>query len=144
MKVKVAGVGTAALLALGLAGCGSGGGDEYGSAQELWDSLSPVASCPSDGLNIEEMPAEGDLAAHSRVDCYPTTTDSGVEIEVYGLVVEDGEQLESVADYYGVPLMLTGPNWGLFAEPEDGASSEDIDDWMEQAQQEIGGELQES
>src|SRR5699024_1630910 len=98
MKVKVAGVGTAALL--GLAGCGSGGGDEYGSAQELWDSLSPVASCPSDGLNIEEMPAEGDLAAHSRVDCYPTTTDGGVEIEVYGLVVEDGEQLESVADYY--------------------------------------------
>src|SRR5699024_11959808 len=99
---------------------------------------------PIDGLDIEDVPAEGVLAAHSRVDCYPTAPDGGVAIEVYGLVVEDGEQLESVADYYGVPLMLTGPNWGLFAEPEDGASSEDIADWMEQAQQESGGGLQES
>ena len=136
---RVLAVAAVATAAMGITACG-GGGETFENTEELWSAVSPVAAC-SDEPNFQNEPAGDELPAHSMVDCYSIPLSDGTQAELYGLVVENPEQLSAVADSYDLPQMLTGPNWTIFIEADEDGSQEAVDSWLSEAQKEIGGEL---
>lgn len=132
--------GAVAALALALAGCG-GGEQEFRDSQELWESLDGLVSCTGDDLYLESKDASGEVPAFSEVGCAFADIGNGTAVTFDALVVEDAETLQLFIENDNMSPTLKGSNWAISVNPESDSEQMVVDNWIEEVQSRIGGEL---
>lgn len=133
-----------AVLTMGLAGCG-GGDKSFEDSHELFEALE--LSCEDGDFFAENEPASEDGPAMSEGDCSSAQLGNGESIHYYSQVATEddvsGDDLVAAASLDG-SRALVGENWyvELSLTPSDDEAA--VDQWLEEAQKKVGGELQKS